>query len=722
MRIEFDTARKASWAAAIAVAFVLFGGAGWLIAGSGPPVYTDAVTKAAQPAQLANGTPGAGKYPRGGACPTGTSIDTSTGTTDRQCWSKIQASDVEGLPIVSGTQNYVAKFGASGLTNSSMREVGGGYMSLAKNFAIQNADLATALIENASDSGLYPRIFMVRQRGTIETPLAIRAGDYLGLINFTARTSGGYGYSGAYLYAIADAVSAGGNITGRACLKLANGTSADANITSWCSYPTYFDIAGGLKIEALDGGGVGKYLYQSGTDGTISAKTIAASDVGAEPTLPACPPGQLPMYTGTGTGTSTAKTCSTVVSDTYKVKAYSSSEEQFLNAAIVSTDSSINLAQNGTGTAAKVNITAAFGTSTPVSVAGTTGAVGTSPTVSRSDHAHACLTANASQNGCMSSADKMKLDGLSADDHKVSAFDGSNYGYLYDVLFSSLGTISVGVNSSQSPTRISLNANTGSTSGTVCAGDDSRLSNARTPTAHGSTHNPGGSDVPSAFTNTPGVGKVATLTSAGQNLDSWTTASATPGASRIVKTGTGGNVNGWLSLSADPFTNTPGVGKVATLTSAGQNLNGWILGKTQVNHEELTSGSDYFTTASSGWFFGPTRTFTSGGDRFVVTVQATIATVASPATFCALTVVADTGSSARTQRGKETFTILAGSSNGFTNSTTFYGYTVYSSSINIAEFDLATGQVTVGSAMYQDSSIPCRVPSGYLKLYVDVYK
>jgi hypothetical protein len=37
--------------------------------------------------------------------------------------------------------------------------------------------------------------------------------------------------------------------------------------------------------------------------------------------------------------------------------------------------------------------------------------------------------------------------------------------------------------------------NTGTTAGTLCAGDDSRLSNSRTPTAHASTHQSGGSDV-----------------------------------------------------------------------------------------------------------------------------------------------------------------------------------------------------------------------------------
>lgn len=43
-------------------------------------------------------------------------------------------------------------------------------------------------------------------------------------------------------------------------------------------------------------------------------------------------------------------------------------------------------------------------------------------------------------------------------------------------------------------TNITLSANFGSTSGTVCQGNDSRLSDARTPTTHGSTHGSAGSD------------------------------------------------------------------------------------------------------------------------------------------------------------------------------------------------------------------------------------
>jgi len=60
----------------------------------------------------------------------------------------------------------------------------------------------------------------------------------------------------------------------------------------------------------------------------------------------------------------------------------------------------------------------------------------------------------------------------------------------------------------------------GTTAGTVAAGDDSRLSNARTPTSHASSHQNGGSD------------EIAT---------------ATPGANAIPKAGAGGTLaSGWL--------------------------------------------------------------------------------------------------------------------------------------------------------------------------------
>ncbi len=76
----------------------------------------------------------------------------------------------------------------------------------------------------------------------------------------------------------------------------------------------------------------------------------------------------------------------------------------------------------------------------------------------------------------------------------------------------------------------SATLNVGSTAGTVAAGDDSRLSNARTPTAHASTHQFGGSD------------PVAT---------------ATPAANAIPQAGAGGTLMAtWLPLatgSADGY-------------------------------------------------------------------------------------------------------------------------------------------------------------------------
>lgn len=64
--------------------------------------------------------------------------------------------------------------------------------------------------------------------------------------------------------------------------------------------------------------------------------------------------------------------------------------------------------------------------------------------------------------------------------------------------------------------------NVGTSTGTVAAGDDSRLSNARTPTAHAASHQNGGSD------------EIAT---------------ATPGANAIPKAGAGGTLGtGWLPV------------------------------------------------------------------------------------------------------------------------------------------------------------------------------
>lgn len=84
------------------------------------------------------------------------------------------------------------------------------------------------------------------------------------------------------------------------------------------------------------------------------------------------------------------------------------------------------------------------------------------------------------------------------------------------------------------------NLPTGATSSTVCIGDDSRLSDARTPTAHASSHQSGGSD------------EVAT---------------ATAGANAIPKAGAGGTLAiGWIPTGAT--SSTVCIGNDARLSDA----------------------------------------------------------------------------------------------------------------------------------------------------------
>lgn len=78
--------------------------------------------------------------------------------------------------------------------------------------------------------------------------------------------------------------------------------------------------------------------------------------------------------------------------------------------------------------------------------------------------------------------------------------------------------------------------NVGSGAGTVCAGDDSRLSNSRTPTAHAASHKHGGAD--EVAVATPAANAIPKADGAGK-LDAWITSSgaaATPSL-RILGTG-----------------------------------------------------------------------------------------------------------------------------------------------------------------------------------------
>lgn len=81
-------------------------------------------------------------------------------------------------------------------------------------------------------------------------------------------------------------------------------------------------------------------------------------------------------------------------------------------------------------------------------------------------------------------------------------------------------TTSINLTYTDATPELKADANFGSLSGTVCQGNDSRLSDSRTPTAHASSHQNGGGD------------EIAT---------------ATPGANAIPKAGTGGTLAaGWV--------------------------------------------------------------------------------------------------------------------------------------------------------------------------------
>lgn len=181
-----------------------------------------------------------------------------------------------------------------------------------------------------------------------------------------------------------------------------------------------------------------------------------------------------------------------------------------------------------------------------------------------------------------------------------------------------------------------------------------------------------------------------------------------------------------IALDADEETGTLAVIRMsltATLTSAGQTLNGWVTG-ILVNSEVVTSSSDYWTSAGEGWSSGPSYTFTSNGTRLNVTVEVTISPSVDIAGrgFCALTIVADNGSSASTQRGRETFLRII--SGDVVIDVPTSGYYMVGSLSNHANFTLgSTGQTTITVRMYQGGAFTrCTVLSGYLKMYVDVYK
>lgn len=322
-------------------------------------------------------------------------------------------------------------------------------------------------------------------------------------------------------------------------------------------------VLSGAFSAQLPGKGIGKVLYD--TDGAGNFAEGSLSNIGAEPALAACSPGQAVIYTGAGTSLTTTKGC---------------------------------------GTLTGANVT--YSTATPTTVGSTSGAAGTDTSVVRSDHAHPCRLATSGQDGCMSKTYADEVDGLYSNRGKVKAFSSSDEQYLYGATASSDGSIVLAQYGTGTSAQLDIRANFGTGATNVCSGADSRLSNARTPTTHGGTHLTGAGDpVPLVNATTDGLmihGEYAALNSR----------TSTPGtASRITVSDANGKLTGWIDEASgstrgtmsiahynliNGASATPGAGVVAKGDSNGE-LTSWV--KAFKDSETSLCASDY--SAGTAW-------------------------------------------------------------------------------------------------------------------------
>ena len=349
--------------------------------------------------------------------------------------------------------------------------------------------------------------------------------------------------------------------------------------------------------------------------------------IGVEPSLPVGNVGQVLCTTGTGSGASTSKAwCAQTTGAAYSFSTGTP--------AAVATSGAVGVATSLSRSDHAHAYTLPFGTSTPVAV-GTSGSVGTSASVSRSDHKH-------------------KGDG----NDKVSAYSGSPENYLESVVGSSNGSIDIFAGSLAN--KLDFTAKFGSTANTVCQGNDSRLSNAREPTAHAATHKGGGSDAIAEATTS-----VAGLLSASDKskLNSTTT---TPATYSIPATGSTQYLTAWIQAASGSVagllstahynllngaTATPTASRVPIADGSGT-LNSWVTGR-QASIRLRQNASQVQVVANGTWQQGASVTFTATGTKFRVHASGTASTGSSSYTarICGICVAADTGSSASTLRG-----------------------------------------------------------------------
>jgi hypothetical protein len=144
------------------------------------------------------------------------------------------------------------------------------------------------------------------------------------------------------------------------------------------------------------------------------------------------------------------------------------------------------------------------------------------------------FTCTADQGGG-GSGDNISINGSAATDVNFGNLPAAETGYI-------LGKWQI--DPSTSPDNVSVEIPVGTSAGTVAAGDDSRFTNARTPTAHATSHQNGGSD------------EVAT---------------ATAGANAIPKAGVGGQLAAsWMPALTGDITTTAGT--VASTLRSGLNV------------------------------------------------------------------------------------------------------------------------------------------------------
>lgn len=417
-----------------------------------------------------------------------------------------------------------------------------------------------------------------------------------------------------------------------------------------------------------------------GTNTAAGTNTATCAQFVDSPSgLPSGTPGQVAgiktvTVSTTTTGTSTA-TASATAYQAVNGTLYAGSNVTLSRGTDTNTSSAVDLADNPRIHAASGAYS--FSTVTPAAV-GTSGSVGTSTLLQRADHVH---------------------------------------GYTLPL-------------STSTPAAVGTSGSAGVAT-SVSRSDHVHQRSA--PAAHASSHITGGADVIASATSSA----VGLMSTAHYNLLNGVTSN--PTASRIPYSNASGKLTTWIDAASSSVagllstshynilqavTTTPGTWAVPNTGSTG-NLNLWITGNL-VQQLSYTMASDY-SPADNTWVTVDPHTFTALGSKFRVTVQANFFandSISGYWSICGLGVMADTGATASTLRGPQSWTPQL-SSGGASNTILFPHTQLQHPGIVVAEFTLSDGQVTIGAALFDHPGTQagsCRLHANHLTVYVDVYK